>query len=420
MSQCVVSHRCQSVRMVWCVLRSCQLPKPMEIAVWWRQQEQLFSMHEIVRAQFLRQKHVPKNLCQCVEWSRYSVFRPHVILYELIMEIDVWQKLMVLRILQAEPVSWVRLHQLSEEIEMNMVVSHLLDIVGMIRCKVASDRGSTKTRSIGHIIIKLHDIQQSDFKYGNTLTRQEAAAFITRYLIEWLGRAEALCKLAYKDMDSIDTSLTPSISRACGLGVMHGNNGYFHPRFGLTRGEALAVLIRAIDQNKQDETVSPWYQGYLNRASVLGLEIASMKSFDEPITRGEFIEWLKALSENKNIGNDEVLLGAWKLERFSDTAGKSYTVVPTNLTFTADRFSIKFCNSMSGNYTAKNGSMTTDKVMSTMMACADDITTMLEWAFDMNGATYSIMMAKVTEGYTGSTEWLNLSTPLGANYTFGR
>ena len=179
-------------------------------------------------------------------------------------------------------------------------------------------------------------------------------------------------------MDSIDTSLTPSISRACGLGVMHGNNGYFHPRFGLTRGEALAVLIRAIDQNKQDETVSPWYQGYLNRASVLGLEIASMKSFDEPITRGEFIEWLKALSENKNIGNDEVLLGAWKLERFSDTAGKSYTVVPTNLTFTADRFSIKFCNSMSGNYTAKNGSMTTDKVMSTMMACADDITTMLE------------------------------------------
>ena len=44
---------------------------------------------------------------------------------------------------------------------MNMVVSHLLDIVGMIRCKVASDRGSTKTRSIGHIIIKLHDIQES-------------------------------------------------------------------------------------------------------------------------------------------------------------------------------------------------------------------------------------------------------------------
>ena len=54
-----------------------------------------------------------------------------------------------------------------------------------------------------------------EFKYGNTLTRQEAAAFITRHLIEGLGRPEALCKLAYKDGSSIDTSLTPSISRAC-------------------------------------------------------------------------------------------------------------------------------------------------------------------------------------------------------------
>lgn len=260
----------------------------------------------------------------------------------------------------------------------------------------------------------------NDFKYWNTLTRQEAAAFITRYLVEWLGRSEALCKLAYKDMNLIDSSLTPSISRACGLWVMVGNNGYFHPRHGLTRGEALAVLIRAVDQKKQNETMKPWYQGYMDRAFNLWLAFANMKWFDEPITRGEFIEWLKTLSENQVSTNDTVLLGDWKLERYTDAKGKESSITPITLTFTADRFSVKFCNSISGTYSAMGGIISSKWAMSTMMACADNTLTMLEWGFNLDGATYSVMAASVIQGYTWSTMWLNITTVAWVTYTFGR
>jgi hypothetical protein len=159
----------------------------------------------------------------------------------------------------------------------------------------------------------------SEFKYGNKLTRQEAAAFITRYLIDGLGRPEALCKLAYKDGAEIDSSLTPSISRACGLGVMQGNNGYFHPKKNLTRAEALAVLIRAIDENRQDESVTPWYQNYQMRAIELGLSFPRVNNFDFPISRGEFIEWLKTLANAGSINVvDENLIGEWKLQSYRE------------------------------------------------------------------------------------------------------
>jgi hypothetical protein len=105
----------------------------------------------------------------------------------------------------------------------------------------------------------------------------------------------------------IDTTLTPAVSRSCGLGVMHGHDGYFHPRYGLTRGEALAVLIRAVDGKKLDESMTPWYQGYMDRAFTLGLGFANMKGFDEPITRGEFIEWLEKLSNTTSPADTNLL-----------------------------------------------------------------------------------------------------------------
>ncbi len=227
-----------------------------------------------------------------------------------------------------------------------------------------------------------------DFKYGNTLTRQEAAAFITRYLIEGLGRPEALCKVAYKDMDLIDLTLTPSISRACGLGVMNGNNGYFHPRFGLTRGEALAVLIRAIDQKKQDETMTPWYQGYMDRAHTLGLVFANMKGFDEPITRGEFIEWLKTLSTSSSIGQtDENLIGTWKLVSYQED-DMMFAASGQMMTLTEKNYQIRLCNSISATYMVNNGVFTTGPAMSTMMACADNNITQMEGSWNLDGASY--------------------------------
>jgi hypothetical protein len=41
--------------------------------------------------------------------------------------------------------------------------------------------------------------------------------------------------------------------------MMHGQDGRFSPTRTLTRAEALAVLMRAVDGGKQDESGAMWY-----------------------------------------------------------------------------------------------------------------------------------------------------------------
>jgi heat shock protein HslJ len=236
----------------------------------------------------------------------------------------------------------------------------------------------------------------SDFQYGNILTRQEAATLATRAAEYLYDREVAMCKVAYRDSDLFDTTLTPGISRACGMGIMNGHDGYFAPLRGLTRGEALAVLVRAKDRKKLDETLTPWYQSYMDRAFELGLGFANPKGFDEPITRGEFVEWIKTLAES-TPSNDENLLGEWKLEsyRVDDMmfAGSGVTI-----SFTPDRYSAKICNTINSNYTTKNSVISAGPAMSTMIACSDShinthITT-IESGFTLDHATYSIQSTR--------------------------
>ncbi len=262
----------------------------------------------------------------------------------------------------------------------------------------------------------------SEFKYGNRLTRQEAAAFITRYLIEWLGRPEALCKLAYKDGNLIDLTLTSSVSRACGLGVMLGHNGYFHPRYSLTRGEALAVLVRAIDEKKHDETMKPWYQGYMDRASIFGIQFGSMNGFDEPITRGEFIEWLKTLSEN-SMKSDENLFWEWKLQEvssLSSTQNIELAKLSITLTFDEKNLSTKICNNISWAYTISNsGTLVAPRLLSTRMAC-DGLLGTIEGLFRIDGATYSIQSARLMSGTTSPSRWMTIGMKDGPEFVYVR
>ena len=47
---------------------------------------------------------------------------------------------------------------------------------------------------------------------------------------------------------------------------MRGSHGKFSPLSALSRAEALAVVMRAYEGERQDESGSIWYQKYLDKA----------------------------------------------------------------------------------------------------------------------------------------------------------
>lgn len=69
----------------------------------------------------------------------------------------------------------------------------------------------------------------------------------------------------------------------------------FYPKATLTRGQALAMLMRVAD-DRQDESRDPWYHNYAVRAAtLLWLDASQLDRLDESITRGELTEWMYAV-----------------------------------------------------------------------------------------------------------------------------
>lgn len=67
----------------------------------------------------------------------------------------------------------------------------------------------------------------------------------------------------------------------------------------------------------------------------------------------------------------------------------------STLYFARDTLSAKVCNSKSASYSAFNHKLTVGPMMSTLMACDSPLGT-YEAAFDLSGATYSILGSKLT------------------------
>ena len=80
----------------------------------------------------------------------------------------------------------------------------------------------------------------------------------------------------FSDEDQIDPSLRNSVNLACQLGTMSGFGGKFMPANTLTKAEALAGIVRAMNGGtKLDENVTPWWLNYHNEARANGITTAS-------------------------------------------------------------------------------------------------------------------------------------------------
>jgi heat shock protein HslJ len=93
-----------------------------------------------------------------------------------------------------------------------------------------------------------------------------------------------------------------------------------------------------------------------------------MKGMNEPITRGELIEWMYVIASNLPLPVSPTALSntSWRLESFNTNAVSGSYI----LTFdTGDSLSTRFCNQMGGKYTLRNMVFQDVHLFSTLMYC---------------------------------------------------
>lgn len=127
-----------------------------------------------------------------------------------------------------------------------------------------------------------------EYRPFDSVTRQEAAKIFLAYRKATIdGIPELLTGCVFTDLANADVSLLASIKTACQYGLMRGSDGKFNPEALLTKPQAVALLLRMIS-GPIDESTSPWWKGYYDKAVQLGMiGESSAAAFDKPISRHE-------------------------------------------------------------------------------------------------------------------------------------
>lgn len=132
----------------------------------------------------------------------------------------------------------------------------------------------------------------STFHPEDTLLREQASKFFSEFLlrVKPSTKYNETKNCIFSDISFADSSLQNSILNVCKLEVMWWSKGFFNPKKTLTYAQALAVIIRIVD-GQQNEEIQPRYQNYYQ----LALEHGLLNSFptdiksniDKPAKRGD-------------------------------------------------------------------------------------------------------------------------------------
>lgn len=145
----------------------------------------------------------------------------------------------------------------------------------------------------------------------------------------------------FKDIANIDASLVTYVEQACEIGMMNGSNGYFNPKWTINKSEFIAAVIRLFEGKKLDETTSPRWTNYFNKAQEIGMIWpADAVTFENPITRYEVALFLYRFKvkyqilqnmNNNNIVNQIISTVPWSIATGSNNLPESYVYVDMNL-----------------------------------------------------------------------------------------
>ncbi len=132
----------------------------------------------------------------------------------------------------------------------------------------------------------------ADFRANDRITRWEASKFITQYA-KLLNMWTSYTECTFSDIANYDNTLTPFIAEVCSYGLIKWSQWRYMPTGNLTEAEAATIVVRSLEWFK-DETKSPWYVDYYNRAKELQLiNNETLESVNTTnITRGKLWTWL--------------------------------------------------------------------------------------------------------------------------------
>lgn len=141
------------------------------------------------------------------------------------------------------------------------------------------------------------------YRFDALILREEAARMFVAFAKEVLQQTPSIeLKASFAaalDSES-DMTLRAYIVEAFTFNIFNSklNNGnvrWFYPKNNLTRGQALAMILRLANK-REDETTTPWYRNYMLSGVKRGRFMTSeYTDMDAPITRGELIKWMNTV-----------------------------------------------------------------------------------------------------------------------------
>jgi len=129
-----------------------------------------------------------------------------------------------------------------------------------------------------------------EYKPFEILNREQAAKILTMFANVFnFTQTETISNACtFKDASLSDASLVTYIENVCNLGIMQWSDGYFNPKWTITKSQFIAAIIRLFEGKKLDENASPRWKNYFERAQELGMiGPADAVTFDNVITRYE-------------------------------------------------------------------------------------------------------------------------------------
>lgn len=173
-------------------------------------------------------------------------------------------------------------------------------------------------------LTKYQDPEQ--FRPDNYLSRVDASKMLSILSRKVFGNSKPnndAC--AYTDISLFDETTKWQIKDSCQLGIFKSAS-LFNPNQWITKWQLITVLIRMYDRKTLNESVSPWYKNYIQRATEIWLLGDKSNAWmDEVMSRLDVAKLLYKLRNiylNKNpITKDENPLfihiitnsGGWKL-----------------------------------------------------------------------------------------------------------
>ena len=139
----------------------------------------------------------------------------------------------------------------------------------------------------------------SSFRPYDSITRGEAAKFMVEYAqMQQMPKVKSAQECQFSDIANYDSTLRPYIVQACEYGIFKWSNGRYFPNNNITKGEAIAVVMRTRYGMQIEQGIDPWYSMYYNKAETLKLTLWNINWFNNIINRVDIGRWLKETTIN--------------------------------------------------------------------------------------------------------------------------